>query len=75
MTPSGDLPSNSTNVTPRGGRISATPSRFTGADGSTPVINRWSQATPGAGGQTPTRFGGFSSNFSSAKPDMMPATQ
>ena len=70
MTPSGDLASNQNNITPRGGRITATPSRFTNANGATPLANKWSQGTPTgpSGSQTPTRFA--QSGFSTAKPGM-----
>lgn len=71
MTPSGDLPANSTAVTPRGNRISATPSRFTNADGgATPVVNRWSQLTP-TNAMNASKFN-MATNFSSVKPQMMP---
>jgi len=69
-------------ATPRGNRITATPSRFTDADGATPTApNRWSQATPGgpSGAQTPTRFSmnsGFHAGSSfSNKPLMQQAPQ
>jgi len=48
LTPSGEI--NTNDATPRGGRITATPSRFTNAEGVTPIANRWSQsATPKSG--------------------------